>query len=197
MSTPPTGEDPQRGPAPDESPTTPQHPRPGASAYGQHAAEPRYAPPDYGGPAPSSGHGQPSPAWAQPAFGPGAGGQQSPYGQQPPWQPGWPPQKPPRDRTRTALIAALVAVGLAIAAGIALLVYVLSATILDRAAVESAVAQQFEAREGVALDLDCRHRMIVRRGADYECKGTTADGEKVEIRITITNTSGAYTWAED
>ena len=39
--------------------------------------------------------------------------------------------------------------------------------------------------------------MIVRPGADYECEGTTADGEEVEILITVTDDEGAYTWAED
>jgi hypothetical protein len=90
-----------------------------------------------------------------------------------------------------------VATALAIAGGLALLVYVLSSTILDRAAVEAAVAEQFEQREGVALDLECDERMIVRPGADYECEGSTADGEDVEILITVTDRDGAYTWAED
>jgi hypothetical protein len=81
--------------------------------------------------------------------------------------------------------------------GVATLVYVLSATILDRAAVERDVAAQFEEREGVALDLTCDQRMIVRPGADYECDGTTADGEDVEIRIEIRDEDGGYTWAED
>jgi len=172
MSTPPTGEDPQ--------PT---------SGYGQ---------PGYGQQFP---HSAPSPAHVPPASGPGPTGQQPGYGQyggQPPlgWQPG-PPPKPPRDRKRTALIAALVVVALAIAAGVALLVYVLSSTILDRTAVEKAVSSQFEEREGVELALQCRHRMIVRPGADYECKGMTADGEKVEIRIVITDDNGGYTWSEE
>jgi hypothetical protein len=88
-------------------------------------------------------------------------------------------------------------VALAIVVALGTLVYVLSSTRLDRAAVESAVSAQFEEREGVALDLECRHRMIVRPGADYECEGTTEDGEEVEIRIEIENDDGAYTWSED
>jgi hypothetical protein len=168
MSTPPTGEDPQRASGY------------GQPAYGQQFPPPAYAPPPSG----------PGPTDQQPGYGP--------YGGQPPpgWQPG-PPPKPPRDRKRTALIAALVVVALAIAAGVALLVYVLSSTILDRTAVEKAVSSQFEEREGVKLALVCRHRMIVRPGADYECEGTTADGEDVEIRIVITDDNGAYTWSED
>jgi hypothetical protein len=39
--------------------------------------------------------------------------------------------------------------------------------------------------------------MIVRVGGDYECEGTTADGEDVEILITVTDENGAYTWVED
>jgi hypothetical protein len=90
-----------------------------------------------------------------------------------------------------------VAIALAVAGAAALLVYVLSSTILDRGAVERDVAAQFEEREGVALDLDCPKRMFVEPGRDYECEGTTADGEEVEIRITITDEDGAYTWGED
>jgi Domain of unknown function (DUF4333) len=198
MSTPPTGEDPQWRPAPDESPTTPQQ-QPG------HGAPQRAAP--WG--APGSGQQSWTPPGQQPSYGPPPGQQPiygPPSGQQPlharydgptpaGWQPGPPPERP-RDRTRTALIAALVAVGLLIAAGVALLVYVLSATILDRAAVEEAVSSQFEERYGVALDLECKHRMIVRPRADYDCEGTTPDGQEVEIEIRITNSDGAYTWAE-
>jgi hypothetical protein len=126
----------------------------------------------------------------QPAYGP--------YGPPvpPPWQPGPPPAAPP-DRTRKRLILALELVALAIAVGVATLVYVLSSTQLDRSAVESAVATQFEEREGVALDLECDQRMIVEPGADYECEGTTADGEDVQILIRVTDENGAYTWAEN
>ena len=129
------------------------------------------------------------------------------YGQQPwggprqlappPWVPATEAAPPPRDRTRTLLIAALVAVGLAIAAGVALLVYVLSSTALRNSAVERDVAALFEERHRVAIDLECDERMIVRPGADYECEGTTADGEDVELLITITDDQGNYTWAED
>jgi hypothetical protein len=202
MSTPPTGEDPQWRPAPDESPTKPQQPPGqgaperavpwGAPGSGQPSWTPPGQQPSYGPrPAPQPAYGPPT---QQPPYGPPSG-QQPAYGPPAGWQPG-PPPKPPRDRKRTWLIAALVAVALLIAAGVALLVYVLSSTILDRAAVEEAVSTQFEQREGVALDLECKRRMIVRPGADYECEGTTADGEEVEIRIEITDENGAYTWAE-
>ena len=169
MSTPPTGEDPYGRP-------------PGPSGYGQQ---------------PPAGYGQPYPGKAQPAFGPGPAQQpaQGPYGPPTPWQPGTPAAPP--DRKRKRLVLALELVGLAIAVGVATLVYVLSSTVLDRAAVESAVSTQFEEREGVALDLECDERMIVEPGKDYECEGTTADGEDVQIVITITDENGAYTWAED
>jgi len=201
MSTPPTGEDPHRGPSSDDSPTAPQQPWSASGTPGQ----PWGAPGGYGQQPP---YGQPTSGqqapYAQQQFGPGPYGQQPGYGQQPsygqygqppPWQPGA-TQAPPRDRTRKRLILALEAVGLAIAVRIGTLVYVLSATILDRTAVEDAVSSQFEEREGVALDLECRHRMIVRPGADYDCDGTTADGEEITIEITITDSEGAYTWAE-
>ena len=187
MSTPPSSEDPRPGadrPLPEDAPTARHQP---ASAP-QWGAPPQPSPQQWG---PPQQWGQPQPpAWGRPPP-PGA----------PSWgppQPAWAGSAPPkRDRTRTLLIAALVAIGLAIVAGVALLVYVLSATILDRTAVERAVAQQFEEREGVALELECDERMIVRPGADYECEGTTADGEDVEILITVTDRRGAYTWAED
>jgi hypothetical protein len=175
VSTPPSSDDPRPGadrPLPEDAPTTPHRPAPPQPwgqqpPYGQPGAQPG------GWPPPGGAWGQPQPAWAPPA----------PAGR--------------RDRTRTLLIAALVVIALAVAGATALLVYVLSSTVLDRAAVEAAVAQQFEEREGVALDLACDERMIVRPGADYECEGTTADGEDVEILITVTDGEGAYTWAED
>jgi hypothetical protein len=225
MSTPPTGEDPDRGPSDDDArPAQPWEARggygqqPGSagsgapypeqppygqpSPYGQqppyghpsYGQQPTYGPPSYGQQPPygPSGYGQ------QPGYGrpPGQQPPYGPYGQQvpPAWQPGG--QPPKRDRRRTGLIVALAAVGLAIAAGVALLVYVLSSTILDRAAVERDVATQFEQTEGVKIDLECRHRMIVRKGADYDCEGTTADGEEITIEITIKDSDGTYGWAE-
>ena len=198
MSTPPTGEDPRPHPS-DDSTTLPGTMSSGASAAGQPAEDrPQAAGPgSVPGQQPSGqqqAHGQQ--VFVQPGHErPGSGQWGQPVA--PGWWAGVPPQRLPRDRTRTLLITALVAVGLAIAACIALLVYVLSSTILDRAAVESAVAAQFEEREGVALDLECGRRMIVRPGADYECEGTTADGESIEILITVTDENGAYTWAEE
>jgi hypothetical protein len=173
MSTPPTGDDPR---------TPPQHP--GYGPQPQYASQPAYGPQP---PHEQARYGQAP--YGQAPYGQPAYGQ---HGHPAPWQPA-----PPPDRRRKRLVLALEAVALAIVVGVATLVYVLSATILDRAAVERDVAAQFEEREGVGLDLACDERMIVRPGADYECEGTTADGEDVEILISVTDDEGSYTWAED
>jgi hypothetical protein len=73
----------------------------------------------------------------------------------------------------------------------------LQSTVLDPAAVERDVAAQFQEREGVAIELDCADEMEVSVDASYECTGTTADGESVTLRITITDEdAAAYTWTE-
>jgi hypothetical protein len=70
-------------------------------------------------------------------------------------------------------------------------------TVLSRSAVESDVAQQFEEREGVAIELDCAEEMTVTDGAIYECAGVTADDEQVTLQIRITDAEEArYTWVE-
>jgi hypothetical protein len=70
-------------------------------------------------------------------------------------------------------------------------------TVLSRSAVESDVAQQFEEREGVAIELDCAEEMTVTDGATYECAGVTADDEQVTLQIRITDAEEArYTWVE-
>lgn len=122
-----------------------------------------------------------------------------PYGQPAPptWATATAPAPEPRDRKRTLLIAALVATALAIAAGVGMLVYVLSSTRLDPERVARDVAAQFEQQHRVAIDLECDRVMVVRPGADHECEGTTADGEEIELLITVTDDEGNYTWAED
>jgi hypothetical protein len=73
----------------------------------------------------------------------------------------------------------------------------LGPTILDPAAVERDVAEQFEERHGVAVDLSCDDEMRVEEGASYECDGTTESGEDVTLQITIADEEdAAYTWAE-
>jgi Domain of unknown function (DUF4333) len=107
-----------------------------------------------------------------------------------------PPSAAPPRRSRTGLVLALA--GVLVAAAVAVvLVALLSTEVLDRAAVERDVARQFQQREGVAVDLSCDHEMTVERGASYECTGTTAQGEEVRLRITVTDErTAAYTWSE-
>jgi Domain of unknown function (DUF4333) len=74
---------------------------------------------------------------------------------------------------------------------------VLGSEVLDRAAVENDVAEQFEQVNGVGLDVSCDDEMTVQEGATYECSGTTSDGEEVTLRIAITDEdTAAYTWDE-
>jgi hypothetical protein len=69
-------------------------------------------------------------------------------------------------------------------------------TALDPQAVQRDVAEQFQQREGVAVDLRCGDDMTVEAGRSYECSGTTADGEPVTITIDITDEDANYTWSE-
>ena len=70
-------------------------------------------------------------------------------------------------------------------------------SVISAAAVEDDVAAQFEEIEGVAIELTCDDEMQVEQGAEYECTGTTADGEEVTLRILNTDeTTAAYTWDE-
>ncbi len=182
-----------------------------APGYGQAPyGQPPYGQPAYGQPGQAQpGYGQPGqaqPGYGQPGYGqPGYGG--GPYGQPPqgygppygaqPYGPSgqqYAPTQPKKSRTRLILgLAALVAlVTLAM-----VLANIMGPTVLDRAAVERDVAAQFEAREGVAIDLTCDQEMRVETGESYPCTGVTADGEEVELQITITDENFAeYTWTE-
>jgi hypothetical protein len=103
---------------------------------------------------------------------------------------------PPARKSHLRRYAGLVALALLFVAAV-LLNDALGGTVLDRAAVERDVAQQFQQREGVAVDLSCAEEMKVREGATYDCTGTTAAGEDVSLRIAITDEdSAAYTWTE-
>jgi hypothetical protein len=196
MTNPPQGSDERgegpggpRDPDPDRDPTRPvpsfdrpQQPYGPPQPYGaQPYPAQQYGPPQpqqYGQPQP---YGAPAPQYGMPPYGPPAGA----YGQ------------PPATRSRVGLIA-VVTVGLVVLIfGGVLLAMNLSSTVLDRNAVERDVAAQFEEREGVAVDLSCAEEMNVSAGATYDCTGTTADGEDVTLRITITDVdSAAYTWTE-
>ncbi|MCF6734170.1 MULTISPECIES: DUF4333 domain-containing protein [unclassified Blastococcus] len=113
--------------------------------------------------------------------------------------PGYGPPAPRSSgsRRRAGLLLLLAAVALALVAGVALLAATTGPTVLSRSAVERDVAEQFQQREGVAVDLDCEQEMHVEPGATYECTGVTADEEQVTLRIEITDADGArYTWSE-
>jgi len=111
--------------------------------------------------------------------------QQSPYG---------PPA--PQRRSRRGLVAGIVVPAVLLLVAV-VLARVFADTVLDTSAVEDDVAAQFEEIEGVAIDLTCDDEMQVEQGADYECTGTTADGEEVTLRIVITDeTDASYTWEE-
>ncbi|HEV7212180.1 MAG TPA: DUF4333 domain-containing protein [Blastococcus sp.] len=136
---------------------------------------PQYGPPQYG----------PPPY----AYGPGP----FPYG---------PPAGTPPRKSRRGLFAVLAGTLVLLLGGAVLLVALLDptvfgATVLDPAAVERDVAAQFQQREGVAVQLDCPSDMTVDKGAVYTCTGTTAQGENIRLRITVTDaTTAAYTWTE-
>ena len=164
----------------------------GAPRHGQLPADPwppPYGPPQYGPPQygqPQYGQRHPGP-WQHDAPRPGAPGHGAPQ------QYGAP--RPARVSRRGPVLGLLllvavvvVAVGLAATGG---------STVLSRSAVEQDVAEQFEQREGVAVDLECAEEMSVEVGATYECTGVTADDEQVTLRIEITDAAGArYTWSE-
>jgi hypothetical protein len=94
----------------------------------------------------------------------------------------------------------LVATGAGVLATVGLAVVLLDPTlfgrtVLDRGAVQRDVAGQFQQREGVAVTLVCPGDMPLVTGRTYRCPGTTATGERVTVRITVTATRPpAYTW---
>ncbi|MGY1717726.1 DUF4333 domain-containing protein [Blastococcus sp. SYSU DS0552] len=152
----------------------PQHRPPGAGGYG---------PPRYGQPP----HGQPQ--YGPPAqYGPpGASGSRPPQ---------YALARPPARTTRTGLLVGLLVLAAVLVGGV-VLASTTGPTVLSRSAVERDVAEQFEQREGVAVDLDCDQEMRVEEGATYACIGVTADDEEITLRIEITDAEGArYTWSE-
>ena len=106
-----------------------------------------------------------------------------------------PPEKP-RRRLRPLygwLVLAAVLAALAVArwAG-------LGPTLLDDGGVQSDVAEQFEERYDVGVDVDCPRSMQVSEGRDYECDAETDDNEDLTIVVTITDEDpAAYTWDVD
>ena len=179
---------------------TPSYGQPGGQApfYGPPGAAPYTATPGYGQApqyAQPSQYGQP-PQYAQSSqYGPSpqAG---TPYGV-PGYGPPYGAPPPPAQKSKVGLIAVVAAVALLVIVGVVVLVLSQQSTVLDPSAVERDVAAQFQQREGVAIDLDCGETMKVRSGATYTCKGRTADGESVTLKIAITDAkTAAYTWTE-
>jgi hypothetical protein len=191
---------------PDHQLTQPVQPydRSAPPPYGQPGyGQPPYGQPPYGQPGHGPGpYGQPG--YGQPGYGPGPYAQ-PPQGYGPSYgaQPYGPPGQyaPPSGasqvkKSRTRLILGLAALVLLVTLAM-VLANVMGPTVLNRAAVERDVAEQFEQREGVAIDLTCDEEMRVETGESYPCTGVTADGEEVELQITITDENFAeYTWTE-
>jgi hypothetical protein len=92
-----------------------------------------------------------------------------------------------------ALVAGVVlAVAIAVVLSVAL-----RTRVLDAPAVQRDVATQFQKLEGVAIRLRCDRPMPLAQGATYRCRGTTADGEQVTLRIQVTDARRAhYSWSE-
>ena len=189
----------------------PGYGQPGHGQPGQR--QPGYGQPGYGQPGQGQqgyghpGYGQPGqgqPGYGQPGYGSGPYAQPPqvygpPYGGQtygPPGQyaPGSGATQARKSHLRLYLGLAALAALLVLAM---VLANVMGPTVLNRAAVERDVAAQFEQREGVAIDLTCDEEMRVETGESYACTGVTADGEEVELQITITDENFAeYTWTE-
>jgi hypothetical protein len=180
MTNPPQGSDQQGGEVVRPASATPSQP------YGQPAPheQPYAAPSGQDGVQPLYGRApQPRP--------------QLPYGQPPYGPPGQQPYPAPAQKSYVGLIAGVTAGIVALIAVAVVLALTLGGTVLDRTAVERDVAAQFEQREGVAIQLRCADDMAVATGSHYECSGTTADGENVTLRITVTDeATPAYTWTE-
>ncbi|MGY1753303.1 DUF4333 domain-containing protein [Blastococcus sp. SYSU D01042] len=71
----------------------------------------------------------------------------------------------------------------------------LGPTLLDDARVQSDVAEQFEERYDVGVDVDCPRDMQVSEGRSYECDAETDDGEDLTLVVTITDEDpAAYSW---
>lgn len=184
MTNPPHGGQPPGEPGPPQQPWPQQPwPQPGPQQSGP-----------WGPPAPGPYGGQPP--YGQPPYGPPSPPHGQPWGGQPgPWQPPYGQPPAPR-RSRRGLVAGIVVPAVLLVLAI-VLARLFGDTVLDTGRVEKDVAAQFAERYGVAVELTCDDEMQVEQGADYECTGTTADGEEVTLRILITDErTAAYTWDE-
>lgn len=175
---------------------SPRHSQPGPYGSSPYGPPPQYGPPPrYGQP---DQYGQ-SGGWGPPTGGPGrSGGWGPPSGQFPDQQGfpgGWgPPAPPARTPSRRPRRLGLLLLAVLLVAAALTLPSPFGSTRLDPAAVERAVAGQFEDREGIALDLSCAEELPVRAGATYSCAGRTTDGEPVTVTITLRGEDGDYTW---
>ena len=74
----------------------------------------------------------------------------------------------------------------------------LGPTLLDDDRVQSDIAEQFEERYDVGVDVDCPRGMRVSEGREYECDAETDDREDLTLVVTITDEDpAAYSWAVD
>jgi len=74
----------------------------------------------------------------------------------------------------------------------------LGPTLLDDSRVQSDIAEQFEERFDVGVDVDCPRDMRVSEGRTYECEAETDDREDLTLVVTITDEDpAAYTWDVD
>ena len=99
--------------------------------------------------------------------------------------PAQPPVGRPARRSSIARLAwatGLLVLGIAAVGGVLLYLGPFS---LDTEEVERDVAAQFEAREGVSVDLSCPRDMPVESGGFFDCRGRTADGESVVVTIRV------------
>lgn len=74
----------------------------------------------------------------------------------------------------------------------------LGPTLLDDGRVQSDIAEQFEERYDVGVDVDCPRGMQVSEGRVYECDAETDDSEDLTLVVTITDEDpAAYSWDVD
>ncbi len=110
-------------------------------------------------------------------------------------------EQPPaaRRRSRAPFYGGVLVIGLLVVLALALSRWLgLGPTLLDPGRVERDVAEQFEERYDVGIDVDCPYGLEVVEGESYECDGETDDHEDLEIVITITDEDdAAYTWDVD
>lgn len=74
----------------------------------------------------------------------------------------------------------------------------LGPTLLDDGRVQSDIAEQFEERYDVGVDVDCPRGMRVSEGREYDCDAVTDDREDLTLVVTITDEDPpTYVWDVD